>query len=416
MANFHLAADEKLPFVRQIQDYYKYSSLGSTWMVIGLEFTNFDENKFGKIYFDLLNEQTILRNVFVKKSDGLITRKTISTSLFVSKTFSVKDYNEIVIFFDSFHKENRFYELCNPLTKLFIFNHLNKSYIFICINHIICDRHSLDKIRDEIIKKYKNIDYTFNFYDFDKFSNTRNSNIFNKFNSDYSFFKKKFNHHINNNVNNINEEQWLKDICNKKYNYYLQNRKPLAFDSLIKLEKNKLVYLNIKSLVIYALLRVQRDFFGDNNYLGFLFRDSIQPNFSNCIGQLTAEGAIFCNIINKNSKISFLDEVNKELISSYRKPIFNYSMYDLDELYLEKNKIPIFLNYNKTNIDYFDNQSYEIRDFFYESPTVKSFIEPNIIYYQNGNLLCRWIFDENKISRKEMIKFKDLFNFYIKEI
>jgi len=83
MIEYSLKKDEKLPFVRQIQDYHKYSNLGSTWMVTKLGFQNFNISKFEKIYFELLEEQSILRTVFVKKSDGLIIRKAILYPLFL---------------------------------------------------------------------------------------------------------------------------------------------------------------------------------------------------------------------------------------------------------------------------------------------------------------------------------------------
>lgn len=414
MIEYAIKKDEKLPFVRQIQDYHKYSILGSTWMVARLGFQNFNVNKFEKIYLDLLNEQSILRTVFVKKNNGLIIRKTIST---VSpqldfKIFNVDNYAEIDSFFESFHNEYRYSALSDALTRLFIFNHSNVSYVFLCINHIICDRHCLEKIKDELIKKYIKPEYSFGFYDFDEYCSMRNTSLFKKFNSDYSFFEKKFNHGLENNMDNSNEYLWLKNICNLKYNYQLQNKKPLIFDSLIRLDIKKMNQINIKSLVICALLKTQKDFFGENNHVGFLFRDSLHPNFNNCIGQLTAEGTVFYHSENSHSDINYL-KINKELISSYRRPIFNYSMYDLNESYLEENKIPIFLNFNKMRYDYIENHTYSLKNSFYESPTVKGSIEPNIILFSNGYVLCRWIFDENKICKKDIIKFEEKFNYNI---
>lgn len=410
MIDNFLKNDEKLPFVRQIHDYHKYSALGSTWMTTRLHFHNFNISKFEKIYFELLTEQSILRTVFVKKSDGLIIRKTISpaSSSLEFKIYNIDSYGEIDLFFESFHKEYRYSELSDALTRLFIFNHSNKNYVFLCINHIICDRHCFEKIKEELLKKYAIPEYSFGFYDFDEYCSMRNASLFKKFNSDYSFFQKRFNHGMENNMDNSNEYLWLKNISNLKYNYQLQNKKPLILDSLIRLDIKKLSHVNIKSLVICALLKTQKDFFGENNHVGFLFRDSIHPNFNNCIGQLTAEGTIFCHPEDNHSDTNYL-KVNKELISSYRRPIFNYSMYDLNESYLEENKIPIFLNFTKIRIDYIENYSYSLKKTFYESPTVKGYIEPNIILYGNGYLLCRWIFDENRIYKKDMIKFKELF-------
>lgn len=411
MIEYSLKKDEKLPFVRQIQDYYKYSVLGSTWMVTRLGIQDFNINKFEKIYLELLNEQSILRTVFVKKSDGLIIRKTISTvsSSLDFKVFNIDNYEEIDLFFESFHKEYRYSELSDALTRLFIFNHSNISYVFLCINHIICDRHCLEKIKEELIKKYMIPEYSFGFYDFDEYCSMRNTSLFKKFNSDYSFFAKKFNHGLENNMDDSNEYLWLKNICNLEYNYQLQYKKPLTLDSLIRLDVKKLSHTNIKSLVVCALLKTQIVFFGENNHVGFLFRDSLHSNFNNCIGQLTAEGAISCHSKNTNFDISNLNEVNRELISSYRKPIFNYSMYNLDELYLEENYVPVFLNFTKIHAHYIENHSYSFKNYFYRSPTVKGYIEPNIIFYDNGYLLCRWIFDETKISKKDIIKFKELF-------
>lgn len=410
MIEYAIKKDEKLPFVRQIQDYHKYSILGSTWMVTRLGFQNFNINKFEKIYLELLNEQSILRTVFVKKNDGLIIRKTIPTvsPLLDFKIFNVDSYAEIDSFFESFHNEYRYSELSDALTRLFIFNHSKVSYVFLCINHIICDRHCLEKIKDELIKKYIKPEYSFGLYDFDEYCSMRNTSLFKKFNSDYSFFEKKFNHGLENNMDNSNEYLWLKNICNLKYNYQLQNKKPQTLDSLLKLDLKKLSQINIKSLVICALLKTQKDFFGENNHVGFLFRDSLHPNFNNCIGQLTAEGIVSDHPEDIHSDINY-SKINKELFSSYRRPIFNYSMYDLDEFYLEENKVPIFLNFNKLRIDYIDNYSYSLKKSFYEAPTVKGYIEPNIILYNNGYLLCRWIFDENKICKKDMLRFKELF-------
>lgn len=410
MSEYPIQNDEKLPFVRQIHDYHKYSILGSTWMVTRLGFQNFNINKFEKIYLQLLNEQSILRTVFVKKNDGLIIRKTIPTvsPLLDFKIFNIDSYAEIDCFFEAFHNEYRYSELSDVLTKLFIFNHSKISYVFLCINHIICDRHCLEKIKDELIKKYTRPEYSFEFYDFDEYCSMRNTSLFKKFNSDYSFFEKKINHELKNKIDYSNEHLWLKNICNLEYNYQLQNKKPLTLDSLVRLDVKKLSHVNIKSLVLCALLRTQKDFFGTNNHVGFLFRDSLFPKFNNCIGQLTAEGTVFDHPEESSSDVNYL-KINKELISSYRRPIFNYSMYDLNESCLEENKIPIFLNFNKIRIDYIENYSYSLKNSFYESPTVKGYIEPNIILYENGYLLCRWIFDENRIYKKDMIKFKDLF-------
>ena len=63
MNEYALKDNEKLPFLRQIQDYHKYSALGSTWMVTRLDFQNFDTSKFEKAYFDLLIEQSILGTI-----------------------------------------------------------------------------------------------------------------------------------------------------------------------------------------------------------------------------------------------------------------------------------------------------------------------------------------------------------------
>ncbi|WP_213280523.1 hypothetical protein [Chryseobacterium indologenes] len=403
MNNFALKDGEKLPFLRQIQDYHKYSALGSTWMISRLDFRNLNLDKFEKVYFELINEQSILRTIFVRNSEGLILRNTISASYFDIKIFNVNNITEIDHFFDSFHTDYRYSELSAPLLKVFIFNLSNISYVFLCINHIICDRHCLDKISDSLIRKYINPEYVLGFYDFDEYCRTRNSSLLKKFNNDYSFFEQKFNHGVENNIDSTNEYLWIKNICNLEYNYYLKKKKPLTTDSLIRLDIQKLNHINIKSLVICSLLKTQRNFLGENNHVGFLFRDSVHPNFNNCIGELTAESSVSCNPEN----INYLT-INKELFNAYRRPIFNYPMYNLNELYLEENTIPVFLNFSKTKVEYTET-TYLFNPSFYEAAVLKGDIEPNIILYGNGYLLCRWLFDENKIGKEDMIKFKNMF-------
>ncbi|MEF9476364.1 hypothetical protein OWR28_00020 [Chryseobacterium sp. 1B4] len=182
-----------------------------------------------------------------------------------------------------------------------------------------------------------------------------------------------------------------------------KRKKSLTTDSLVKLDMDRLSHINIKSLVICALLKTQKTFLDKSHHIGFLFRDSAHPNFNNCIGQLTAEGVISSN----SENIDYLT-VNKELFNSYRRPIFNYSMYNLNELYLEENSTPVFLNFSKTKAEY-TQTSYSFNASFYGAAILKGDIEPNIILYSNGYLLCRWLFDENKISKEEISKFKDLF-------
>ena len=245
--------------------------------------------------------------------------------------------------------------------------------------------------------------------DFDVYCANSNTGLFKKFNSDYFFYKQKFNHRRENNIESSNEYSWIKNICNLKYNYYITEKKTLTTDSIVNLDMTRLRHINVKSLIICTLLKIQKYFFDKNNYVGFLFRDSIHSNFNNCIGELTAEGIISCDLEN----INYIT-VNKELFNSYRRPIFNYSMYNLDELYLEENKVPIFLNFSKTQVDYRDI-SYSFNTSFYGAAVVKGDIEPNIILYSNGCLLCRWLIDENNISKENMIKFKELFKLTIKQ-
>ncbi len=409
----NLHEDEKLPFIRQIQEYYKYTASGNIYLSFRFTIKNCNETKLRAACHKLLKDHELLRTIFIRKENGLVVRKIFSgeEDFFRPLTIEADTVEMVDGYVERFYEKKRFSSLSSPpLCEILIFKNSQQNMVVFFIHHILCDNHSLHLLKYELINNYRQGLQPNNPFSFDDYCAYKNEKIRLSYFKDSEYFQNIFkNKPISKPINTNDNYLFLKDISNLTYTYNISTGKiPMAYTTMLttNLAIKQQISISWKSICIAALLKAAKEFYNCEKSVGFMFRDDFSRYSKNTVGDYIAENYISFSIENPYKET--LISINQLLLKLYRKGIYNYPMYNLNEKNITENIAPVFLNFTLSDEPYPTSGTIKLNTFT-NVHIVKCHIDPIIVLYKDGRLLVGWIFDNNKISKKEIIAFTNIF-------
>lgn len=404
-----------LPFVRHLKDWYRYRGQGNIFQEQTIRLRTIDKRKLEFTIVQLLRRFPVLRSVFNKKEEGLLYRYILdsSTHCYKPEYHSTDNLGGIS---DEIINSNKYLNLeCLPLFKAYVIDAGDIKCLKLCVHHIICNGSSMELLRREFVRLYKNQNRNGNSNKFQDYVNYKHLFIREKFEETISFFLNQFGKSVFYEAKGIkglipekNEINWLNKLSNQEYHVILDTKtaEPLAIDNVVAIKNYDLLLtrlrrtgINILSLMLLPYLLTVRKFFGKDSLIGLLYDDRFNHFSRNGIGEYTGENFIRAAHASEIS-IRNIRSIQLHVMTLARFLIFNYNLYGLDEKKIYRENCVGFLNFNKTDEAY--KKKNEELNVFRKIDFVGLRLEPMVILYSNGYLRINWKFDSTELN-KEML-------------
>lgn len=404
------------PFIRQIQDYFRFSSSGNVYLQAVLEFTGKEKKFIENEVYRLLDTWPILKSRFTyHQQEGF---------LFRYESDALPQIRE-------FHSHDGILELegdlakhaldDEPLVHFALLVEGNSSFLYTFVNHIIADGPSMEVIHHALSTTATHTSPPL-VRNFQATADKMNLSLFRKQKRTFHYFSDKLNLPL---LKNFDIEKIASLSVEDKF-LYLSNSKYYSHSSSIAEDDKRFINfaegipnaerlhalqsqhgLPVQTLVLAAYLNTLCKMgITSKPLIGLLFnaRKLLPPPL--IVGELTGE-TFFCLPQDAISCFEQMKNLQEQLILAFRHLIFNYNFYGIDEHALYTNKCHGFFNFSKSE-QQFSEFNVQLQTF---GPSVDLVfdLDPLFVLYQDGTLLVSWRFNKSVYSKETLFVLEKTF-------